>query len=110
MAIIRFLVGLVLTVLIAGFAVINRFDVTISWNPVSDPVILPFYVVLLGSLLVGFLFGGGLVWLNGSSVRREKRKQKREIKILEKEVERLKQDKFTQKPPAADMFPAISAK
>lgn len=110
MAIIRFIIGLVFTVLVASFAVMNRFSVDLVWSPVNDSISLPFYVVLLGSLLVGFLFGGVLVWINGGSVRSEKRKQKREIKILEKEIERLKQDKFSQKPPAGDMFPAIESK
>ena len=86
MAIIRFIIGLVFTVLVASVAVMNRFSVDLVWSPVNDSISLPFYVVLLGALLVGFLFGGMLVWINGGSVRSEKRKQKREIKILEKEI------------------------
>ena len=111
MAIIRFIIGLIFTVLVAGFAVMNRFPVDIAWSPVSDSISLPFYVVLLGALLVGCLFGGALVWINGGRVRKAKRKQKREIKLLEKEIERLKQDKFVQKPPpASEIFPAIASK
>ncbi len=110
MAIIRFIIGLIFTIFVAAFAVMNRFFVDIVWSPVHDSYSLPFYAVLLGALLVGALFGGSLVWINGGRARSEKRKQKREIKLLEKEVERLKQDKFVQKPPAAEIFPAIASK
>lgn len=111
MAILRFIIGFTFTILIAGFAVMNRFDVNLMWSPLHDSVMVPFYFVLLGALIVGFVFGGCLVWMNGGHVRRIKRQQARDIKILEKEIERLKQDKYAQSvSPAADMFPAIASK
>lgn len=110
---IRFILGLLTTVCVAMFAVMNRGDVSITWNPLSDDfsVILPVYIVVLVSLALGFVFGGFIVWLNGGRLRKEKRQQRREIKILEKEVGRLKEDKFQSSGmPATEIFPALPAK
>ncbi len=49
-----------------------------------------------------------MVWLNGASVRRERRKQARDIKLLEKEVARLKDDKYQSSSlPVVDVRPAL---
>lgn len=109
MAFIRFIFGMVFTVLVATFAVLNRYSVDVVFTPVSDVVTLPFYIVFLGALFVGFMFGGVLVWLNGGRVRSEKRKQKREIKLLEKEIERLKTQSAANQL-SSDMLPPIAAK
>lgn len=108
MAFIRFIIGIVITVAVAGFAVMNPFDVEIVFSPVHQAVTLPFYIIFCGSLFVGFLIGGFLVWLNGASVRRERRKQARDIKLLEKEVARLKDDKYQSSSlPVVDVLPAL---
>ena len=112
MAVIRFLFGFVLTVGIALFAVLNRDIIPVTWNPISDDsvLMLPVYVVILASMASGFIFGGCIVWLNMGGLRKVKRKQKRDIKRLEKEVGRLKEDKFQSGMPATDIFPALPVK
>jgi len=93
-AFIRGIIGFVFTILIAGFAAMNRESISVIWNPVDDAfVTVPLYLVILLSLAFGFICGGFVVWVNGAKVRRERRKQRREIKMLEKEVARLKEDK-----------------
>ena len=112
MAVLRWFVGFIITVSIAVFAVLNREEVSFFWNPlVSDEaIVIPVYMVALGSMALGFVFGGVIVWFNAANVRRERRKQKKEIKVLEKELDRLKEDKYLTEPPAPEIFPAIAAK
>lgn len=109
MGIVRLVLGLVFTAFVTAFAVMNRFEIDLVWSPVHDSVAFPFYAVFLVALLVGFLFGGVLVWINAGSVRKDRRLQRREIKLLEKEIEKLKQDKFSSAPvaPASDILPAV---
>lgn len=110
MALLRWIVGFFFTICIAGFAALNRSDVTILISPVHEEMIVPAYAVALGGVFVGFLFGAIMMWLNMGPVRKAKRKQKKEIKLLEREVERLKEERaFSAKPPAQDMFPALPA-
>ena len=112
MAFLRWFIGFVITVLICVFAVLNREEVTVYVDPLYENISfsLPIYALVMIAMAFGFLFGGMIVWLNASGVRRERRRQKKEIRALEKEVERLKEDKFTSNPPAAEIFPAIAAK
>lgn len=112
MIVIRFIFGFVTTVCVGMFAVMNRGDVSITWNPLSDDfsIIFPVYIVVLVSLALGFIFGGCVVWLNAGRLRKERRQQRREIKMLEKEVGRLKEDKFQSGMPATDIFPALPVK
>ncbi len=111
MGLIRALIGIVVTILIAGFAALNRERVPVTWNPLEFDVTLelPLYAIILACTVFGFVIGGFSVWVNLSGVRKERRRQKKEIKILEKEVAKLRDDKFQPKPhmPAPDMFQAL---
>ncbi len=107
---IRWLLGLFLTLVLAAFAALNRDDVSITWNPISEPETLPAYVLILSSFVVGFILGGIIVWLNGGQTRKAKRKQNKEIKRLEKELAHTKEDKFIPSAPAPEIFPALPSK
>ncbi|MGH1374759.1 MAG: lipopolysaccharide assembly protein LapA domain-containing protein [Alphaproteobacteria bacterium] len=107
MALLRFVFGFLITVVVATAAVLNRGDVTFTWNPAGDIITLPLYGVTLCAMAVGFILGGVLVWLNMSKLRREKRRQAKEIKLLEREVKKLQNDRFSATPPATDLFPAL---
>lgn len=75
---------LLLTVLFGGilfwFILVNRFSVQISLNPFWGDLQLPLGEVLFLSVLFGFIWGALIVWLNGMSVRRLCRTQKKELK------------------------------
>lgn len=106
MGFIRIVVAFIITVLTLGFAVMNRQDVTLVWSPFHEHLTLPLFIVALATAATGFLFGACLIWLNGGRGRREKRKQKREIKSLQKELESLKSEKIPQaQTPALELFP-----
>lgn len=96
MAFIRWIIGFAFTVLVAAFAVLNRQSIDIYFNPVDETQLinLPVYAIMLGSLAVGFVFGAVIVWLNDGKIRRDRRKAKKEVKILEKTVHDLKENRF----------------
>ena len=96
-----------MTVLVAAFAAFNTKSVEVLYSPIHDPMMVPLYIIALGGVAIGFVAGAFMVWLNSSTLRKDRRKKKKEIKHLEKEVTKLKEDKFSPKPPAQEMFPAL---
>ena len=87
MCFIRWIAGFVITVAAAVFAVLNRHDVTVFWNPVADDSLtVPVYLVVLGFTALGFFLGAAAVWMNMGRLRSERRKQKKEIKALNRQV------------------------
>ena len=59
MFILRWIIGFVVTVAAAGFAVLNRHNTEIYWNPVGADVLdVPVWLVALGFMAIGFLLGG----------------------------------------------------
>ncbi len=100
MAALRFIIGLIITISIALIAVLNRDIISFTWSPLHNSIDLPIYALILAPMAIGFIFGGAVVWINSSKLRKEKRKQKKNIKMLEKEVANLKEDKFTPAAPA----------
>lgn len=110
MAFIRWIVGFLLTVIIAAFAIMNRADVLFVWSPLHDAATIPAYLLALGAMAAGFILGGVTVWLNTGVLRREKRRQKKDLKAMEQKIEKLKEAKFDHAPPAPDLFPALPYK
>lgn len=106
MAFIRWIIGLVICTAITAFAVLNRSVVSVSYSPVTDPLMIPLYVIILGCLAVGFVLGGSVVWINESKIRKERRAQKKELKVLEKENNALKETRFAA-PPAQELFSSV---
>ncbi len=94
MAALRFIIGLVIAVFIALLAVLNRGDMEFTWSPIHNSITLPLYAVILSAMAFGFIIGGASVWLNYGKHRSEKRRQKKKIKSLEKEIAGFKEDEF----------------
>lgn len=87
MAILRTLLGLIVTLPIAVFAGLNLQSVDLFYNPLGEGVLqIPLYAVGLGGAFLGVLFGSFLTWVNGSAVRHGKRKLKKQVKSLQKEL------------------------
>ena len=104
MAFIRWIIGFIITVAIATFAAMNLQHVDVVFNTLDEEqtISLPLYVIMMGSLVLGFVFGGLTVWFNEGKNRREKRKAKKEVKSLEKTVHELKENRFVV-PPTTDI-------
>lgn len=109
MSLIRAVFGFALAVFLTAFAVLNRQRVEVVFSPVHDSQEVPLYLIALCMLGIGFFAGAAAVWLNGGSLRRVKRRQRRTIKALEREIESLKQADAPDSPvsPPSDFFPAL---
>ncbi len=96
MGLLRGLLALGATIVIAVFAALNRADVSVILNPLDleQNVAVPLYLVVLSAVLFGFVTGALMIWLNMSPLRKQKRTQRKEIKELEKEMSKIKNDKF----------------
>jgi len=74
------------TLLLAVFAVSNREAVAIGLWPLVHVVEAPLYLVVLATLLLGFLVGELAAWAGGRRWRREVRRRGRRIEALEREL------------------------
>jgi uncharacterized integral membrane protein len=72
--------------ILGSFAVSNRVDVPVTLWPVLGPVGVPLYFIVLAALLVGFLAGEFVAWVNGGRARRQARERQRRIEALEREL------------------------
>ncbi len=79
------LIGLVALALVI-FAVANRQVVTISLWPLPIEASMGLYLIVLLTLLVGFLLGELIAWMNGHRWRREARLKTKRIEELEREL------------------------
>ena len=86
MKLIHWLVTLPLAVIIVLFAVSNRDGVIVTFWPIPLAIEAPLYLVVLLALLVGFLVGELVAWINGRRWRREARFRARRIEALEREL------------------------
>jgi len=69
------------------FAVSNRESVSVELWPLPALVELPLYLVVLGTLLVGFFAGELIAWGRNWRWRREARWSRDRIAVLERELD-----------------------
>jgi hypothetical protein len=101
----RWLLGVPLAALLGAFAVASREDVSLGLWPLEARLILPLFLVVMATLLVGFIAGAGIAWLNGGRWRREARRRQRRIETLENEL-RTTQARLPRQPSAGSSAPA----
>lgn len=82
----KFLIGLPLTLILLGFVVLNRQDVMLHISPLHDPVTLPIMWVGLLCVCFGFVAGAVLVWAEGGATRRQNRQLTKQVKQLQKQL------------------------
>jgi uncharacterized integral membrane protein len=85
----KFLFWLVLVLVVAVlivFAVSNRETVTIDFWPLPTLVDIPLYLVILGTLVFGFIVGELMGWIGSWRWRREARRGRDRIAMLEREL------------------------
>jgi len=78
--------ALVAVVLIV-FAVSNRTMTTIDFWPLPVQAELPLYLLVLGTLIIGFVVGELVGWIGSWRWRREARRGRERIAMLERELE-----------------------
>ncbi len=79
-----------LIALAAAFAVANRAAVTIDLDPLPFALDAPLYALVMAAVFAGLVVGGVAAWLTGGKRRREIRRLKRNLKMLESEVASLR--------------------
>lgn len=87
------LLTIVLTALFIVFTVANREPVVIDFWPFEFQQSLPFSLVVLASLLFGFLVGAFLMWLRFGAARSRARHAESRVAVLEREVTNLKRSR-----------------
>lgn len=81
-------------VVLVAFAVANRHPVRLVLDPFSpqDPVLsleAPFFLFLLGAVMLGLLLGGAATWLTQGRWRQAARRRSQEAAELRRETDRL---------------------
>ena len=92
-AVLRWILSVAITFVVIAFALVNRSPVEIIWSPVHAPASLPLFLPVLIGTVFGFFSGGFMVWLNGAATRHERRRQKKIICELEKQIDRAAEKK-----------------
>lgn len=87
------LITLPLTLVAVVFAIANRHAVMIDLWPLEfePPLELPLFLILLATLLTGFVLGGAVTWLSAAGARGRARRERMRAEFLELENRRLQQ-------------------
>lgn len=78
------------TLVVVVFAVTNRAEVTVRFWPFPWSIELPVWLLVLGSLLAGFLLGGLATWLASGPRRRRARQTAERARALARQLAELK--------------------
>ncbi len=84
------IVTFVFLIVFVTFTAANRQDVAIDFWPFEYQLSLPVALVLLGSLLTGFVAGAFLMWLRAAAARARAHRAEQRAAILEREITELK--------------------
>lgn len=80
------LVTILFVIIIFWISIFNRDAVDFTAYPFIETSQIPLALIILTSVMIGFIWGAVIVWLNGGVTRAEARRLKRELKSLEKET------------------------
>jgi uncharacterized integral membrane protein len=87
MKIIWWIVLALVALVLILFAVSNRESVTLSfWLLPGAAIEMPLYLLVLGTLVIGFVLGQLVTWIAGWRWRREARRSRDRIAVLESEL------------------------
>ena len=86
MRLVHWVVTVPVAVVVVLFAVSNRDAVAVTLWPLPVRLEAPLYLVVLLALVVGFLVGEFIAWINAGRARRLARERARRIAALEHEL------------------------
>ena len=103
-------IGAPIAILLVTLALANRHGVRLVLDPFrpDNPVIslvLPFYVYLIGALLIGVVLGGIATWMSQARWRRSARQRGAEAYRWHAEADRLNRERDTQLEPSRQLAP-----
>jgi uncharacterized integral membrane protein len=107
----KYLLGVPVAIVLLTLAVINRHGVRLVLDPFrpDEPVVslvLPFYVYLIGTLLIGIVIGGAATWVTQGRWRRTARRRTAEARRWQAEADRLTRERQAALPPDRQLAPA----
>ncbi len=94
-------------VVLVPFAIANRAPVSLGLWPLPFLLETPVYLLVLLTLLAGFVIGVGTAWIPGRRVRRELRRQRRHVEALERELAATQAQLVNQPDSGGSRLPAI---
>jgi uncharacterized integral membrane protein len=80
------LVTLIVAAVLMPFAITNRATVSLGLWPFPFLLETPVYLLVLLTLLAGFIMGAACAWIAGYGSRRELRRRRRRVEALEREL------------------------
>lgn len=84
--IVKWLLLVPFAVAVVVFSISNLHGVTLSFWPFSETLAPPVFLLVLVSLLLGFLVGAAVMWLSDGRVRQRARQEHRRVHELERDV------------------------
>ncbi len=93
----KFVIMVPIAILILAFAIANRQEITVSFDPFTDPsrssavVTAPLFIMLFIALVVGTFLGGVATWFTQGVNRRRARQAQDEAEHWRDEVRRLRE-------------------
>jgi uncharacterized integral membrane protein len=86
MRLVHWVVTVPVLAVVTVFAISNRDSILVTFWPLPIAIAAPIYLVVLLALVVGFLVGELVAWLNAGRTRREMRNRGRRIETLERDL------------------------
>jgi uncharacterized integral membrane protein len=86
MRLLWWIVLVLVAVVLILFAISNRESVSLELWPLPAVVEMPLYLMMLGTLLIGFVVGELAAWVGSWRWRREARRSRDRIAMLEREL------------------------
>ena len=90
----RFLAGLInflIIVFICAFAVLNRHEASLIWNPFGSPLEVPLYMLAVSFMIFGFILGTSITWLSGAVGKHEHKVKPPKTSDLRQKIEASRQ-------------------
>jgi uncharacterized integral membrane protein len=81
----KYLLKIPTLIFVVAFVVLNRQETTLYFSPISDPIILPLWIMGLVLFGLGFIVGALLLWLNSWPTYKELRQTKKDLKQAEQD-------------------------
>ncbi len=94
--ILRYILKIFSVILIVAFVVLNRQETELYISPLTDPLILPLWLMGLLIFAIGFTVGALLLWLNSWPIRRELSRTKKKLEVHEKEKAKIENEKMNE--------------
>jgi uncharacterized integral membrane protein len=103
---ISWIITIPVTIVAVVFAIANRTPITVNFWPLPWFAELPLYLVVLGSLLAGFLIGAVIAWLSAGRRRQEARVAAERLRGLTAELTQLQRQQAAALDGATGRLPA----